>query len=73
MEKVIEPIMNPGEREENEQHLLMTRSKYLTMTEEDVRKLTPQDQEGYQKTFKINRRRYSLINHVNFSGKIYIF
>ena len=45
-------MMNPGEREENEQHLLMTSSKYLTMTE-DVRKLTPQDQEGYQKTFKI--------------------
>ena len=65
-------MMNPGEREENEQHLLMTSSKYLTMTE-DVRKLTPQDQEGYQKTFKIKRRRYSLINHVNFSDKIYIF
>ena len=46
--------MNSEEREEYEQHLLMTRSKYrLTMTEEDVRKLTPQDQEGYQKTFKI--------------------
>ena len=45
--------MNSEEREEYEQHLLMTRSKYrLTMTE-DVRKLTPQDQEGYQKTFKI--------------------
>ena len=54
------PMMNPEEREKYEHHLLMTRSKYFPMTEEDVTKLTPQDQEEYQKTFKIKTPRYSL-------------
>ena len=52
--------MTPEERVEYDHHLLMTRSKYLPMTEEDVTKITPEDQQEYQKTFKIKSPRYSL-------------
>ena len=56
-------------RDEYKHHLLMTRSKYLPMTKEDVTKLTPEDQNEYQNTFKLKRQdirlEVGLINLVN--------
>ena len=49
-------MMTPEERDEYDHHLLMTRSKYLPMTE-DVTKLTPEDQQEYKKKcLKLKRR-----------------